>query len=237
MRVEAGDWFALPKGAKALRPLWAIGDIHGCTDQLTALYDHLRARVTGAALLVHLGDYVDRGRDSAGALSMVAAGPGIAGLEQVDLRGNHDLYLINAAGLDGDIDPALVARWLRNGGKTTLNDLGVSAAIDDPEQRAARLRAALGPERIALLRRTKLMHREGEIVFVHAGLNPARGVAQQTPHDLMWIREVFFECSPDAWPFDDLVIHGHSPRAFGLRVSRINSTPLASRRLMPPPMA
>jgi len=65
------------------------------------------------------------------------------------------------------------------------------------------------------------MHREGEIVFVHAGLNPARGVAQQTPHDLMWIREVFFECSPDAWPFDDLVIHGHSPRAFGLDHHRI----------------
>jgi len=220
MRIVTDDWFELPRHVSAPRPLWAIGDIHGCTDHLSALYDFLRGAVREPGLLVHLGDYVDRGRDSPGALSMVRTGPGIAGLEHLALRGNHDQYLMDGAGLEGAVDPAHFENWLDWGGKTTFDDLATDPALP-PEPRAASLRAALGPERIAFLRSTVLMHREGDIVFVHAGLNPARRFDEQTLEDLTYMRKTFIECPPETWPFDPLVVHGHTPAAFGIDHHRV----------------
>ena len=55
----------LPAGQR----VYAIGDVHGCMDRLAALHeqiaDDLAARPVEHAILVHLGDYVDRGTDSA----------------------------------------------------------------------------------------------------------------------------------------------------------------------------
>jgi len=220
MLIETGDWFDLPRKARAPRPLWAIGDIHGCTEELGALHDFLRETVREPGLLVYLGDYVDRGRDSPGALSMVRAGPGVEGLETLALRGNHDQYLIDAAGLEGRIEPRHFENWAAWGGRTTMADLATDPALD-AEARAASLRASLGPERIAFLLSTVLTHREGDILFVHAGLNPARRLDEQTPDDLMFVRKDFVGLKPKEWPFDPLVVHGHTPAALGVDHYRI----------------
>ncbi len=221
MKAVAGDWFDLPMAARAPRPIWAVGDVHGCTDHLAVLHGVLRERASAGELLVYMGDYVDRGRDSPGALTMAARGPGVAGLERIALRGNHDAYLMNGAGLEpGGIDEALVDRWLHHGGESTVDDLGTDPAWP-PDTRAERLRAALGPERIAFLRGTRFMHREGRIILVHAGLNPALTLDAQAPADLMWIRDPFLDCPPRDWPFDCLVVHGHTPCGFGAAHHRI----------------
>ena len=56
----------LPRG----RRVYAIGDIHGHPAKLTALHraiaEDFATRPTRAAVLVHLGDYIDQGPDSAG---------------------------------------------------------------------------------------------------------------------------------------------------------------------------
>lgn len=219
-RVEAGDWFALPRGAVSPRPLYAIGDIHGCTEALEAVHGVLRALAKGGGLLVYLGDYVDRGRDSPGALSMVRAGPGIEGLDVVALRGNHDQYLIDGAGLEGSVSTRTFENWLAYGGETTFDDLGVDPALD-AETRGFALAKALGEERADFLRSTILHHREGAIVFAHAGLNPGRLYAEQTARDFMWVREPFLECQAEDWPFEGIVVHGHTPYAFGVDHHRI----------------
>ena len=57
---------SLPPG----RRVYAIGDIHGCARQLDALHDliarDLAARPVERPLLLHIGDYVDRGADTKG---------------------------------------------------------------------------------------------------------------------------------------------------------------------------
>ena len=55
---------------------YAVGDIHGLADQLSALhteiFNHHDAHHAGApACIVHLGDYVDRGANSRGVIEAI----------------------------------------------------------------------------------------------------------------------------------------------------------------------
>ena len=66
----------LPPGLR----IYAIGDVHGCADRLGALHAQIaadaRARPAEEVVLVHLGDYVDRGdgqRRRAGAAARAPA--------------------------------------------------------------------------------------------------------------------------------------------------------------------
>ena len=70
---------SLPPG----RRVYAIGDIHGCADQLATLHariaDDLHTRPIDSALLLHVGDYVDRGPDTAGVIARLCSGSPIPG--------------------------------------------------------------------------------------------------------------------------------------------------------------
>ena len=84
----------LPRG----RRVYAIGDVHGHPDKLIALHravaEDFAARPTHIAILVHLGDYIDQGPDSAGVLNILASGPPVAGMAVVNLLGDHERMLV-----------------------------------------------------------------------------------------------------------------------------------------------
>src|SRR5487761_2692202 len=87
----------LPPG----RRVYAVGDIHGCDDRLAALHaaiaEDMARRPVAAPLLLHIGDYVDRGPDSAGVVARLLAGPApAAGVEVVNLMGNHERTMLDA---------------------------------------------------------------------------------------------------------------------------------------------
>ena len=107
---------SLPEG----RRIYAIGDIHGCDEQLGNLHamiaEDLARRPVDAPLLLHIGDYVDRGADTAGVLRRLLARSPIEGVPVVNLLGNHDDTMLHA--LSGDrprrptgCSPAAVPRW------------------------------------------------------------------------------------------------------------------------------
>ncbi len=118
--LRAPGW--LPRG----RRVYAIGDVHGQRDRLAALHGliaaDLAARPTGSAVLVHLGDYIDQGPDSAGVVDLLAAGAPVAGLETINLLGDHERMLLD--GLDGD--RAAATDWLWAGGRGGAGELGVA---------------------------------------------------------------------------------------------------------------
>src|ERR1700761_7944651 len=121
--VRAPGW--MPRRRRA----YVIGDIHGCLDRLRALHkmiaDDMAARATGSAVLIHLGDYIDQGPDSAGVITLLAAGPPVAGLTQVDLLGDHERMLLEA--LAGDRAAATDWRWA--GGKAALASWGLDSEL------------------------------------------------------------------------------------------------------------
>jgi len=188
----------LPRG----RRIYAIGDIHGCKTELTALHQailaDLTARPIASPLLIHLGDYIDLGPDSAGVIDLLAAGPPIPRVATVNLRGDHENMLLLA--LEGD--RAAGTDWMWSGGHSTLRSLGVPA--DLPRELWA---ATLRPSRLAFLRGLTWWHREGGYLFVHAGIRPGIALKQQDKDDLLTIRQPFLFTGQD---FGFAVVHGHS---------------------------
>ncbi len=206
----------LPVGQR----VYAIGDVHGCADRLEAMHalirDDLAARVVAEPTIVHLGDYVDRGTDSAGVIACLVGGLVCGRWPEppprvVNLMGNHEDMML--AALDG-ADADSVQQWLANGGAHTLASWGVS-----PRTPPSGWRAQVPAAQLALLRRLGLFHRQGGYVFVHAGLRPGIPIERQTREDMLWIREPFLS-SKAAFP--GVVVHGHTPeRSVVVRPHRI----------------
>jgi serine/threonine protein phosphatase 1 len=191
--VRAPGW--MPPGRRA----YVIGDIHGCRDALAALHqmiaDDLAARPVRSAVLVHLGDYIDQGPDSAGVIEMLLRD---APIPSVNLLGDHERMLLDA--LDGD--RAAATDWLWAGGKAALASWGL-----DPDLPREQWPAALPPAHIAWLRGLALAHQEGDYLFVHAGIRPGIKLADQSRDDLLGIRQPFLSTDRD---FGVVVVHGHS---------------------------
>ena len=192
--LRAPGW--LPKG----RRVYAIGDIHGCRAQLERLHTEivrdLAARPVAAPLLIHLGDYIDQGPDSAGVIDTLLSRP--PPIPTINLLGDHERMLRDA--LDGD--RAAATDWLWAGGREALASWGL-----DPALPREAWEAALPPAHVAFLRGLKPLHREGEYLFVHAGIRPGVALAAQTLDDLTGIRQPFL------WTGETLgaiVVHGHS---------------------------
>ena len=90
--------------------------------------DDLAARPADTPTLVHLGDYVDRGPDSAGVVARLAAGAPLPDVPTINLMGNHE-HMMLAALATGEIggDRAL-ARQRRRGFAAELGRSALRAA-------------------------------------------------------------------------------------------------------------
>jgi serine/threonine protein phosphatase 1 len=192
----------LPEG----RRVYAVGDVHGCLDRLVALHwavaADLAARPVRDSVLVHLGDYVDRGPDSAGVIWLLAGTVAAPVSRRVDLKGNHEAMMMMALSDGG----RAASQWLDNGGEQTLESYRVA---EPTRVRPKEWRNAIPASHTAWINNLDMMHREGTYVFVHAGIRPGLSLKSQNREDLMWIREPFLS---DKSPRDVVVVHGHTPR-------------------------
>ena len=203
---------ALPEGHR----VYAIGDVHGCDERLARLHrliaEDLSARPAPQPLLLHLGDYVDKGPDSAGVVARLAAGPPLRGIPTVNLMGNHERTMLDA--LDGQ--GAAITDWLYSGGEQALASWRIS--LDSP---AADWANTVPAAHLGFLRGLPMHHRVGGYLFVHAGLKPGVPLAEQSPDDLLRIRRTFLDSDAD---FGAVVVHGHTPVRHGpeIRRNRVN---------------
>jgi diadenosine tetraphosphatase ApaH/serine/threonine PP2A family protein phosphatase len=183
---------------------YAIGDVHGCLARLTRLLERCADHAAGQPYrLVFVGDYIDRGPDSRGVLTLLIELQRKS-REVVCLRGNHEALLIEAVGT-GD---ALL--WLMNGAAETR----MSYDIEDP--------ADLPPDHVDWVAALPASFDDGLRYFVHAGVNPTRPLDQQVERDQVWIREPFLSSARD---YGRLIVHGHTPLVEGVpdvRPNRVN---------------
>jgi serine/threonine protein phosphatase 1 len=185
------------------RRVYAVGDIHGCDVQLANLYEiiahDLVRRPIDQPVLLHIGDYVDRGADTAGVLRRLLRGSPVAGMEVVNLVGNHDETMLNA--LSGDRPAA--TDWLFAGGRPALESYGI-----DPDSPRESWPENVPAEHLDFLRNLTLTHREGGYFFVHGGIRPGVPLEQQAREDLLRMRQPFLYSEAD---FGAVVVHGHTP--------------------------
>ena len=206
---------ATPHGMR----LYAIGDVHGCLDQLLAVHawidEDLARNPPDAYRIIHLGDYVDRGPDSRGVLDHLAGL--MADNENVlCLMGNHDLMLAAAT----RADQRMLGIWLNNGGVETLAsyELSVETFLQVLEPDGSALPPAM-IKHVGMIGEMPTCLRFGDYVFVHAGIDPSAPIQGQSEDDLLWIRDRFLE---DAREYDGIIVHGHTPvRRVDVRPNRI----------------
>lgn len=176
--------------------LFAIGDLHGCPDELEVLLDAIAPGEDDT--VVFLGDYVDRGpavRPLVDRLLQLQHQP----FASIFLRGNHEdmlLAYLGIGGRHGDV-------YLENGGGATLRSYGIP--IGSPG--AASL-ALLPQEHAAFFGACRMHYVAAPFLFVHAGIRPGIALGDQSDEDLLWIREEFFS-RPHALPYT--VVYGHTP--------------------------
>jgi len=203
--------------------IYAIGDVHGRLDLLDQLLAQIAADAETALdvrrVLVMLGDYVDRGPESAGVLdrlSDVRDGQVLAGFEVHLLKGNHEdrmlAFLAGQSEREG-------ATWFANGGSETLASYGLDLGTGQDMLRR-QLMKVLPRAHKKILRGLQLCVVLGDYGFVHAGMRPGVTWQHQDPQDLLWIRDDFLNSDED---FGVFVVHGHAARdAPEVRANRVN---------------
>ena len=128
--------FALPFAASPDKEIFAIGDIHGRADLLAALIDEAarEPRRREKRAIVFLGDLVDRGPDSLGAIDLsIGAAERIGADEGIALMGNHEAMMRLALDTATPWKVAIEAleAWIANGGDRTLAEFVV---VDEPPE-------------------------------------------------------------------------------------------------------
>src|SRR6202034_438920 len=155
--------------------VYAIGDIHGSLRKLRTLIARCWRHADGrSATFVFLGDYIDRGPESAGVIRYLIDLQSSLPNRVVTLMGNHEALAL--AVIDGATPERHV---LSQGGAETLLSYGVTDI------------GALPRDHVDWLRSLRPSYDDGRRFFVHAGIDPRKPLDAQDPDDMLWIREPF----------------------------------------------
>jgi serine/threonine protein phosphatase 1 len=189
-------YLKFPRDGHFLKKLFAIGDIHGCSDKM----DEMMSRINISPerdTLVLIGDYIDRGPDSKGVINS------IIGIKKkikhvICLLGNHEQML-----LDYHLHKKNEEQFFMNGGNITAFSYGLV-------KKGAVTRIDIPQAHIDFFSSLHLFYETEKFIFVHAGLKPGVVLAQQKQRDLLWIREEFINSGEN---LEKTVVFGHTPFA------------------------
>lgn len=202
--------------------LYAIGDVHGEAARLRRLHTLIEERhdilyAGRNKRLIHLGDYVDRGSDSAGVIETLLSAQDRLGADCICLQGNHEAMMVNGLKTAARADHE---NWLMNGGEDTVASYRRAGAYPIPKSHINWLKAL-----------PKIHVEPGQrLIFVHAGISPAE-FPDEREETYLWTRsQRFFDVA--SWRNEKLdgwtVVHGHTPTddfypdQVQARASRIN---------------
>ena len=183
--------------------LYAIGDIHGCIDQLVRLEDMIKRdadREPGSKVMIRLGDYVDRGPDSAAVLDRLTQ-PTRSDLRAINLAGNHEAVM-----LDFLRNPRPDHEWLNFGGIQTLHSYGIYKIPQRSRDLANVIAAHVPEEHFTLLETLPSLASFPGYTFVHAGAEPGLALQDHGDDILLWKRP---STKPETYPY--VLVHGHTP--------------------------
>lgn len=198
--------------------IYAIGDVHGCHD----LFKRLQAKIVldaeqheGAKALVMLGDYVDRGPNSASVIDdLLVRDP--SGIKRYCLAGNHEETM-----LDFLINPHPQHRWLGFGGLETLQSYGIYDIPSKRHKLKIIIDSHIPQEHFTFLHSLPSLVSVPGICFAHAGVENGVPLQHQNDKQLLWSRPQEQKVPATANPF--LTVHGHTPvKSVALVENRLN---------------
>ncbi len=181
------------------RRLYAIGDIHGCPDELEFLLEHLRnvCNIDDKDQVIFIGDYIDRGFGSKSVIECLLRFQKLQP-RSIFLRGNHEDMLLGFLGFEGR-----GSAYMQNGGEMFFESYGITSFANGQEARDL-----LPTDHLSFLLNTERYVISDRHVFAHAGLDPLRDLHSQLDQDLFWIRDPFIN---NLHNFGKAVVFGHTP--------------------------
>ena len=195
--------------------IFAIGDIHGCLNELTSLHKkiltHDKFDVKND-LIIYLGDYIDRGKNSKEVINLILKLKN-DNIETINLMGNHDEFMIDFLfNKKNNIE-----YWLNFGIDQTLRSYDIELVefikdgFDDDNINKLRdtLLSSMSKEHVNFFKNLVISFSTEKYLFVHAGIDPDKNFAEQTKKDYLWARSSdFFHKDFKA---EKIIVHGHTP--------------------------
>ncbi len=197
--------------------IYAIGDIHGYVDLLDRMHEAIMFDLVDGAPehvhVVYLGDYIDRGPDSAAVIDrLIERRDRGDGVPKTFIMGNHEMALFEFMH-----DPE-GHNWLNYGGVQTLASYGITFENDTilPSEyvlAAEKMRRQIPAEHLEFMMGCEFSLVLGDYLFAHAGINPMKSIDDQTKSELTFIREPFlsWDRDPAFKPLSHKIVHGHTP--------------------------
>lgn len=195
--------------------IFAIGDIHGCLNELTLLHKkiltHDKFNVKND-LIIYLGDYIDRGKNSKEVINQILKLKNNK-IKTVNLMGNHDEFMIDFLFNKKNN----IKNWLNFGLDQTLRSYGIEVVDfikdgfgdDIIDQLRNTLLSTMSEEHINFFKDLELSFSSEKYLFVHAGIDPKKTLEDQTKEDFLWSRsKSFFDKDFKA---QKIIVHGHTP--------------------------
>lgn len=178
--------------------LFAIGDIHGCFEQLREMLEG-KIRVEKEDKIILLGDYIDRGPEIRRTIDYIIQLKS-EGYNLITLRGNHEMMMLHAIST-GDL-----SAWFWNGGESTVASFGASKPWK------------LDTSYMQFFEGLTWYHGEGSYLFVHAGFDNFDPFNNRNA--MIWTRN---EVYTNPLLSDKIIIHGHSPINVQQCIEGVNS--------------
>lgn len=204
--------------------IYAIGDIHGYLNLLEQLHSSISADLASNPIANHrmlfLGDYIDRGPDSAACveymINLMAKNNKV-----ICLKGNHEYKLQQFLN-----DPINIAdSFFTYGGVDCASSYGVDmqgfrGEKNQTLQVCAELNDKVPAHHSKFYEELLITITFGDYLFTHAGVRPGVALDQQSDLDLMCIRSEFI---PHQGLYEKVIVHGHTP-AYPMEIlpNRIN---------------
>lgn len=185
---------------------YAIGDLHGRLDVLEACLERIDQHREGAAKIVFLGDYIDRGPHSREVVERLMAGS-VNDIEWITLGGNHEDMCLMAY----EQPDSHMSWWVTNGGGATL------ASYPDRK---------VEDRHLHWMSKLETTYLDAHRLYVHAGVMRDIPLEKQSEDHLRWVR---YGRDVEAGVEGYYVVHGHTPYMDGPVVleSRCNLDTLA----------
>lgn len=185
--------------------IYAIGDIHGCFEELDILWSHLLNEENFDVendKIVFIGDYIDRGTNSVRVIEKCIEIQKKC-KHAVFLKGNHEDMFLSYLGLPGNYGDS----FIQNGGLSTLRDYGLDPTCS---------RYDFPKSHIEFFKKLQRYHETEKYIFVHAGVKGSSSLENQRDDSLFWIRDEFYiRIKRDHGKFNNKIfIHGHTRNGF-----------------------
>jgi serine/threonine protein phosphatase 1 len=200
---------------------YVIGDIHGYNEPLNLILKRILP-LRKNDKIIFLGDYVDRGPDSAGVIDTIISLKEEYGDQIIALMGNHEwLFMASMGKLNNKVyydDPLQI--WFSNGAYNTLWSYVRSKGVSENDMRQMpldRFNNIIPQKHFDFLTNLPYFYETNDYIFVHAGCDPYENISLQNENDLIWDRSLFNKvlsliANDKEVDFPKTIVTGHNSR-------------------------